>query len=187
MRLYLIRHGRTRRDGPDSQAWPLSSAGEAEAARLVGAAFWSSVTAIYSSPELKALQTIRRVAERYALAVNVEEGLREVRRPPVWVVDYESVVRGFFERPEAPPDGWESAAAATARLTASITAIITRAPGAAVALCGHGLAWTLYVSTLDGAPVQAFELWRSIGFGQVAVVEEGQLLIPFSDPWEVRA
>ena len=185
MRLYLIRHGRTQPAGPDSHSWPLSSEGEAQARALADAPFWRGISALFSSPEEKAVSTVRPSAERYGLDIRREDRLREVRRPPVWVEDYESAVRRFFEHPESPPEGWESRESATARVTGCLREIAVRHPAESVAVCGHGLALTLYLSALEDLEGDIFGLWRSIGFAQVAVVEDGRVVVPFVDPGAV--
>ncbi|MDQ3856457.1 MAG: phosphoglycerate mutase family protein, partial [Chloroflexota bacterium] len=92
MRLYLIRHGRTWPTGPDSQEWPLSPEGVVEAEALAGAAFWTSVQALNSSPEPKAVSTVQPAARRYQLEIRQDERLIEVRRPSEWLGDYEGAI-----------------------------------------------------------------------------------------------
>lgn len=184
MRLYLIRHGRTLPTGPDARAWPLSDAGEREAARLATAPFWAAVGALYSSPEGKALSTVRPAAVRYGLSTTEHERLREVGRPAVWVEEYEAAVEAYLEE-DGMPEGWEPREDARRRMAGCVREIADLHPNESVALCGHGLALSLYLSTLVNVPGRLFAAWRSIGFGQVAVVEHGRLAVPFGDPLEL--
>lgn len=64
--------------------------------------------------------------------------------------------------------------------------ISPRHPGKTVAVCGHGLSLTLYLSTLPSFYGNVFDLWRSIGFARVAVVEGGEQTAPFVDPADYR-
>lgn len=186
VRVYLIRHGRTLRTGPDSHRWPLSPEGEAEARHLASAPFWTEVSAMYSSTEEKALSTVRPAAEEHGLEIRLDERLSEVRRPPVWIAGYEAAVRRFLERPDDPPEGWEPSTTARARVIACLREIAGRHPDEGVAVCGHGLALTLYLGMLEGkSGDDAFDLWGSIGFGEVAVVERERLIAPFGDRLEV--
>ena len=102
-----------------------------------------------------------------------DERLREERRPARWIGDYEGAVRRYLENPGDPLREWEGAPEASARMVGCIREISARHPGGAVAVCGHGLALTLYLSTLPSFYGNVFDLWRSIGFARVTVVEDG--------------
>ncbi len=154
MRLYLIRHGQTWPTGPDSHAWPLSQEGIAEAEQLADAPFWNRIEALYSSSEEKALSTVRPAAERYGLEIVQDARLAEVRRPSTWIDDYEAAVRQYLEQPDHPPDGWEDRESATARILEAIRSIEERHSGRSVAVCGHGLAWTLYLLSQHPAALE---------------------------------
>lgn len=177
-RLYLIRHARTLPTGLDSHLWPLSPEGEAEAERLAEASFWGDVSALYSSPEHKAVATVRGAAARHNLSLRTDDRLREVGRPARWIDDYDGAVRGYL-RDKYPPPDWESMSEARARMMECIGKVSARHPCESVAVCSHGLALTLYLSGLGLAQGDAFHLWRSIGFAWVAVVEDGRLVRPF--------
>ena len=181
MRLYLIRHARTLPTGPDSRSWPLSPGGEAEAGALAAAPLWSEVSALYSSPERKAVSTVRPSADRKGLGLLVDARLREARRPARWIDDYEAVVRRYLEHPEHPPSGWEPVPEVRARMEECLGDIKDRHPQGAVAVCGHGLALTLYLGSLPLFRGSIFDLWRSMGFARIACVEDGRAA-PFADP-----
>lgn len=186
MRLYFIRHALTLPTVPDSHLWPLSREGEAQAAALVQAPLWEEVSIVYSSPESKALATVRPASATHGLEIEVDERLREARRPARWIEDYEGAVRRYLENPRDPPEEWERAPDVRARMVECIGEISTRNPGKTVAVCGHGLALTLYLSALSSFDGNVFDLWRSMGFAQVAVVEGGEQTTPFFDPAEGR-
>ncbi len=182
MRLYLIRHGRTEPSGTDSSQWPLSEQGEGEARVLAEASFWPEVVALYSSPEPKALATVRPSAEKRGLTVQDDVRLREVRRPPAWIDDYLGAVRAYLNETDDSPDGWERPWQVRKRMLGCIQDLERRHGDASVAVCGHGLAVTLYLCAITGLSSDRFDVWRSIGFGEVAVVEDGRLVVPFGDP-----
>lgn len=182
MRLYLIRHALTRPTGLDSHLWPLSQEGEAQAAVLAEAPLWNDASVVYSSPEDKALATVQPASAAHGLEVKCDERLREARRPARWIGDYEGVVRRYLEIPGDPLTEWEDAPEVRERMVECIREISARHSGEAVAVCGHGLALTLYLSTLPSFCGSVFDLWRSIGFAQVAVVEDSEQTSPFHDP-----
>lgn len=180
-RLYLIRHARTMPTGPDAAAWPLSPDGEAEARELARADFWEDIDALYSSPEPKALETVRPAAGRYGLEIRADERLREARRPAEWLDDYAGAVRRYLERAET-PENWEPAPDAEERMRTAVRAVERAHPGRRVAICSHGLALALFLSAFERPPGGPFALWSGIGFGEVAVVEGGAVLLPFGEP-----
>ena len=187
MRLYLIRHARTLPTGPDSHVWPLAPEGEAQARALAGVPFWPAIAALYSSPEEKALATVRPAAARHGLEVLPDARLAEARRPAVWLDDYDGAVRRYLAGAADSPASWEDAGAVRRRMRASLCELAERHPGASIAVCGHGLALTLALVGLAGVPEDPFALWGSLGFGTVAVVEDGRLVAPFGDPAAIAA
>jgi broad specificity phosphatase PhoE len=166
--------------------WPLSQEGEAQAAALVPAPIWEEVSILYSSPESKALATARPASATHGLEIEEDKRLRKARRPAGWIEDYKGAVRRYLEHPGDPLEEWESAPDVIARMVECLGEISTIHPGKTVAVCVHGLALTLYLSTLPSFEGNVFDLWRSIGFAQVAVVEGGEQTTPFFDPSDDR-
>jgi broad specificity phosphatase PhoE len=109
LRLYLIRHALTLPTVPDSHLWPLSQESEAQAAVLAQAPLWDEVSIVYSSPESKALATVRPASATHGLEIEADERLREACRPARWIEDYEGAVRRYLGHPRDPPEEWESA------------------------------------------------------------------------------
>ncbi|HET7270706.1 MAG TPA: histidine phosphatase family protein [Rubrobacter sp.] len=182
MRLYLIRHAITPPTVPDSHLWPLSQEGEAQSALLAQALFWDEVSALYSSPESKGLSMVRPASATHGLQIEEDERLRETRRPAKWIDDYDGAVRRYLEHPADPPEEWEGAPDVRARMVECIGEISARHPQKAVALCGHGLALALYLSSLPSFGGSVIDRRRSIGLAPV--VEGGEKTTPFVDPSE---
>jgi 2,3-bisphosphoglycerate-dependent phosphoglycerate mutase len=179
LRLYLIRHSHTLPTGPDASAWPLSSEGESEAEALADAPFWREIKALYSSPEHKALATVRPAAVEHGLEIREDDRLREAIRPVHWIEDYAAAVRCYLEHLEETPDGWEPISTVRKRMSECLDEIEERHTGENVAVCSHGLAFTIYLSGISRA--EPFELWRSTGFTTVAVIEDRRIMSPFRD------
>ncbi len=187
MRLYLIRHARTLPTGPDSHVWPLAPEGESQARALAGAPFWPAIAALYSSPEEKAVATVCPAAVRHGLDLRTDDRLAEARRLAVWLDDYDGAVRRYLVGATDSPEGWEDAGAVRGRMRACLCELAERHPGASIAVCGHGLALTFGLVGLAGVPEDPFTLWGSLGFGTVAVVEDGRLVAPFGDLTAIAA
>lgn len=182
MRLYLIRHALTATSGPDARLWSLAPEGERQARDLVAAAFWGDVSLVVSSPEAKALETVRPAAERHRLRVETDDRLAEVRRPARWIPEYDDAVARYLDGPDEPPQGWEPRAEAAGRAAACVAELQARGGEAPMAVCSHGLLLTLLLGTLPGERGTPSVLWRSVGFCAVAVVEDNRLVRPFGPP-----
>lgn len=172
MRLYLVRHAAVavRPDTPASE-WHLSPEGRDAADALAEEPHWQAVSAIYTSPEPKAIGTAQRIAARHGLPVCIERDLREVEGRS-WVSEgYRDVVQSYLAG--EPVDGWEPREEALRRARSCIEAIVARGEGHNVAAVSHGLVLTLYLAGLLALDAAAFDLWASSGFPDVAVIDVG--------------
>jgi broad specificity phosphatase PhoE/ribonuclease HI len=180
--LVIARHGRTAdtergvfagRDGADL---PLSTAGEADAARLALALSRLGtdsspvpgvppVRAVVTSPMLRAQRTATVVAERLGLGVAVDEGWAEMRFGAWEALTYAEIMRrdpqalgAWWGDPTvAPPDG-ESFDALALRVRAARERAVAAHPGESVAVLSHGGPVRVLVrDALEGGPAV---LWR---------------------------
>lgn len=82
MKLYIIRHGQTdwnvQRRIQGRQDIPLNEAGRRQAAKLAGAMAFRPVTAVYSSPQLRAMETARAIAGSQGVEVIPVPELKEI-------------------------------------------------------------------------------------------------------------
>ena len=82
MKLILVRHGETdqNRDGRVQGASnaSLNSTGRSQAQALGHSLREVPLDAVYSSPQARALETAKAIAQRHGLLTRVEDGLREV-------------------------------------------------------------------------------------------------------------
>ncbi len=131
--------------------------------RLPDVAHW------YSSPEVKALDTARRLTDE---AITVVPDLREhERRTTTWFEDFPAVVRRAFERPEqAAAEGWEPLATTRDRILPAVHRILADHSGDEVVLVGHGTAWTVLSAELTGRPPD-LDAWARLEMPDLWVVE----------------
>ena len=185
MEIVLVRHAAVETDPTVPSAWwRLSAEGLAGARALSRERLWRPVERIFSSPELKALETAHIIAGPNGMTVTAIEDLREVERPMgQWFGDeypggYGGAVRDYFARPDGPTHGWEPPATAQARIRACIDELRRWEPDG-FALVGHGLTLSLYVASVTGA--NPWTVWPGIALPDYAVVEPdaGRLLRPF--------
>ncbi|MBN1810279.1 MAG: histidine phosphatase family protein [Anaerolineae bacterium] len=167
--LYLVRHARVRITKNVADPWPLSEAGQCEADTLARQSFWREVEIVFSSPELKARQTVEPAARRWSTPLEIVGCLREVHRPG-WMPDYENAIKSFFSAPEASIEGMEPAAQAAERITRCIKGVVAAHPKQTLAVASHGLVCALFLARLENRWPMVTE-WQAIPFAGVAVVD----------------
>jgi probable phosphoglycerate mutase len=161
-RLYLARHGATQLTAEDrfsgSVGVELSDEGRAQSARLGERLEHESLTAIYSSPLSRTLETARLVAKPCGLPIESRDGLREISHGR-----WEGLTRREVETryPEeyaaweedpftfAPEEG-ESGVAVLARALPVVRAVVTRHEGQSVLIVSHKATLRLVLSSLLG-------------------------------------
>lgn len=182
MSLYLITHAHTRQQPElDAREWCLSPQGEAQARALAGQPFWSQVTGLLLSSEVKTRLTAAPLLAERQLPVTVDDRLDELRRGE-WCLDYRSRVAQAFAVPHRSAGGWEPANQALARFQAAVADAFHARPGCSLALIGHGLVLSLYRASLLGRDRVRPADWEQLPFAAVAVADpvDGRWLADFS-------
>ncbi len=165
--LFLIRHGLTASTGRllygRTPGISLDERGRRQALDLVDRFHGVRLTAVYSSPLERCVETVEPLAAAKRLPIVRRDGLLEmdagswtgrslasVRRTRVW--------RDIIERPSAAgfPEG-ETFAGAHRRIVAEIEWIARRHPRGRVAVATHGDVVRMLVSYFSGAPLDAFQ------------------------------
>jgi probable phosphoglycerate mutase len=165
--LFLIRHGLTALTGTSlygrTPGIHLDDRGEQQAAHLAERLEPVRITAAYSSPLERCVETIEPAARARKLAVVTRPGLlemeagdwtglslRRLRRRSAWREIQESP--STFRFP-----GGESFVEASARGAAEVRAIAARHPRGRVAIATHGDIVRLLVAHFAGAPLDEFQ------------------------------
>src|SRR4029453_18419498 len=98
-RLYLVRHGATQLTAEDRFAGDigvdLSADGRSQAERLAVRGRDNSISAIYSSPPSRAVETARIIATGCGLEPRLSDGLREIPPGPGEGLTRQEVATGF--------------------------------------------------------------------------------------------
>ncbi|HEX5995849.1 MAG TPA: hypothetical protein VFY84_11965 [Jiangellales bacterium] len=159
-RLILVRHAMpiVQPDVPSDQ-WQLGAEGRAEARSLRSRL--SEPAYFVASDEPKAEQTLRELAGESS--VSIDPGFREVRRPHIWSDEYRMVAREYVNGIR--PRGWEDHVHVAERFATAVArhATIAAATGRALVIGTHGLAPTVWLTTvmrLDPSPAQFWERLR---------------------------
>ena len=161
-RLFLVRHGATAATEEDrfsgSSGAELSEEGRWQAARLGERLAQQNISAIYSSPLSRAMDTARIIAGHCGLEPATRDGLREVGHGHWEGMKRDDVERQFaseYATWEADPftfapDGAESGVAVLARALPVVREIVAAHPGAQVVVVSHKATLRLVLSSLLG-------------------------------------
>jgi broad specificity phosphatase PhoE len=161
-RLYLVRHGATQLTAEDRFAGDigveLSAAGRSQAERLAVRVRDHSISAIYSSPLSRAVETARIIATGCGLEPRLSDGLREIRHGHWEGLTRQEVETAFAAEyatwEEDPftfaPEGGESGVSVLARALPALREIVVRHAGVNVLVVSHKATIRLLLSSLLG-------------------------------------
>jgi probable phosphoglycerate mutase len=184
--LYFLRHGQTAASKADLFSGArvdadLTADGE-EMARLFGEAYRSSgFVAIHSSPQIRALHTVRHVAAAAGLTPVAEAGLREIDYG-VWDgktrAEVESAYRDDYIRWSADPawnapTGGETAIAVAERARPVIDRLRAKYASGRVLIASHKATIRIILCDLLGIELSRFRDRLAAPVGSVSVVEFG--------------
>jgi probable phosphomutase (TIGR03848 family) len=166
--LFLIRHGLTAQTGKtlygQIDGIPLDERGQAQAQALAERFAPVRLTAIYSSPLERCVQSVEPLALAQRLEVVERAGLIEMDAGS-WTGKPLSRLRhtNLWKEVQASPstfrfpDGGESFAEAQARVVADLRAIAGRHRRGRVAVATHGDIVRILLSSITGAPLDTFQ------------------------------
>jgi broad specificity phosphatase PhoE len=137
--------------------WPLSERGRERMRAGLAQPWVRTLGAVYCSSERKAIDGAEILAAHCGLRIDRGPGLGENDRSATGFLppdDFERVADRFFADPNVSVRGWETAAAAQARIVAAVTRIADqeRREGA-IAIVSHGAVGTLLYCHLAGEPI----------------------------------
>lgn len=137
--------------------WRLSDRGVARMRAFVASPMVEGVREVWASTETKAIEAAGFLAARFGLAVNVHPELGENDRTSTGFLppnEFELVASAFFARPSESIRGWETAAAAQARISRAVDEILDRRKTTAdVAILAHGAVGALLMCAMLGRPI----------------------------------
>lgn len=156
--ILLVRHA----DAPWSpdEMRPLSPEGEAAAHRLAAQLSSLPITAVYSSPYRRALQTLAPLADHLGLPVRELSGLRERSLGSFGSVSFEEAVASTWTDFDLAYCGGESSREAQRRGISSIRWLADRHPDGLVVAGTHGNLLALVLNAFDGSV--GLEFWRTL-------------------------
>jgi broad specificity phosphatase PhoE len=162
--LILVKHALPDIDPQESpHLWQLSSAGRDRCTPLAQALSAYQPDRIIASPEPKAEQTGRLVAEMLCVPFEIRTGLQEHSRHTESFGTseaFQKAVSELFQQPQALVYGEETGEQAYERFASAIHSLLGKYPGENLVVVTHGTVISLFVSrtcTLDG-----YALWERL-------------------------
>jgi len=161
-RVFLVRHGATDLSAEDrfsgAEGVELSDAGRAQAARLGERLRSEGISAVYTSPLSRAMETARIVSTGWSTTPVPVDGLREVSHGHWEGLQRKEVEERFAAEyamwEEDPftcaPSGGESGVAVLARALPALRGIVNEHPGAKILVVSHKATIRLLLSSLLG-------------------------------------
>lgn len=155
MDLVVVRHaeparGLTAADTVDP--W-LSETGRAQALRVAAALHLLAPTALYSSPQRRALETAQAIGDRTGVPVVVDAGLAEFDHGKAYLhyEDDDQLESPYARYQVGDLSPWGTDAATfTARVVAAMERVIAAHPGETVVVVAHGGVQNAYLSSVLG-------------------------------------
>ncbi len=144
--VYFIRHAQSDQSVHDDRTRPLTAAGMQAAAALPGKLKGIAFDAIYSSPYLRAMQTVTPLAKARRLPILEECDFCERRIGGGWIDNWEEYSRCEWADFGCKHEGGESLGEVQARNLAALTRILTAESGHTVAIGTHGCALSTVLS-----------------------------------------
>lgn len=149
MDIYLIRHAESSpSDDVEEAAWPLSENGKNQAIHLADRFDGKKIDAIYSSPYPRAIDTLKPLADKLELKINIHEDLRE-RKLSVglidnWLEEVEKTWQDFnYKLPKC-----ESSYECQRRFYLAVMSIVENHSGESIAISSHGNAIALFLNKI---------------------------------------
>ena len=123
---------------PDDDRRPLSAAGLEQAEALAERLVAYEPAAVLSSPQTRAVQTVRPAADALGLAVTTWPELREWESGLLPSADWETAYAGSWARPDSAHGTGESLDALTVRAGKALARMAAEHPDATVLVGSHG-------------------------------------------------
>jgi len=161
--IYLVRHAHA--NWEPSEERPLSDRGRAAARLLAERLGELSISAIYSSPARRAVQTVTPLAEAHGFSPVIVPDLRERELVVASGMTFETAVQAAWRDPQTAGGGGESNEAGAARGVRVLRRILSSHQHQSIVVSTHGNLLALMLNHLD--PSYGHEAWRALTFPDV--------------------
>lgn len=150
--IYLVRHCQPVESVREEMIRPLTPKGKADAAQVTRCLWDKDIDAVYSSPYIRAIDTIRDFADKKGLPIQTDPAFREREMGEEWIEGEEWVLhnRNQWEDFNCPMSrGGESLRQVEARIRPALDQLVRRHVGGRIAVAGHGVAFSVLLHSFD--------------------------------------
>lgn len=148
--VYLVRHAESDHAVRDAKTRPVTQKGMTDADKLTDFFKGVPISRIFSSPYLRAVQTVTPLSEKRHLPIQTDERMREwMGGRPFPHEIFENRMREMFEDEASTNGGAESLRALKKRTREFIMHLLTRFPGETIVVAAHALSLTASVQNFD--------------------------------------
>jgi 2,3-bisphosphoglycerate-dependent phosphoglycerate mutase len=161
--ILLVRHAESMAPGTsgfDEYTRPLTAKGIRDAQQLADTLTSTCIDAAYSSPYLRARQTIEPIARVHGLTIETIDDLRERMLSPADLPDWKAHLKRSWEDFDYAPPGGESSREAQARAVRVFDDIASRRAAGIVILASHGNLTALALNAFT--PKVDYAFWESM-------------------------
>jgi broad specificity phosphatase PhoE len=171
--LILVRHSISRQQpGVSAHEWDLTDEGCARCLILAERLKKFQPEIIVTSPEPKAHQTAKAIADELSKPLEIEVDLQEHRRATATYfadeAEFRAKVHELLTRPDELIFGEETGTAAYQRFWAVIQSILVRHPAKNVIAVTHGTVMSLFVAQV--AKIDPINFWQNLGMPAYVVL-----------------
>jgi len=178
-KIIFIRHEEPQKDSnTNASQWVLTPKGLEESDKLSNRKSLQNVQAIYTSSEIKSVQTIEPLAQKLNLPIIKISDFDEVRRNDKYLTPEEFEIEKFkqLEDLDYPAFGGETANQALKRFEEAIKKIETENPNKNIVVVSHGTILNLYFAKLLDEFENIKERWSNTKFGVYGEVENRKVI-----------
>jgi len=152
--VYFVRHAESDHTVIDELTRPLTIKGKKDAKELVGHFDSISIDSIYSSPYLRAISTIKPIADKKNIKINIRDNLKERLSNSSWIhnqMDLETFVDRMWFDTKTSVDGGETIAELKKRNISELTSILNESNNRTIIIGTHGTALASIISNYECA------------------------------------
>ncbi|WP_114570640.1 histidine phosphatase family protein [Exiguobacterium flavidum] len=174
--MFLVRHAHSVYT-PDERERPLSDSGKKDAERVARVLEMEHVDHIYSSPYVRAIETVEPLAKERGIEIILEEDLRERLLAPGEVPNFAEAVRHVWEHPDENPFGGETNEEAGRRGKEVVERILALHSNESVVIGTHGNLLALMLQQYDDR--YGHDFWKALDMPDVHKVsfESGRMTV----------
>lgn len=158
--LYFVRHAEPNCNNHDDATRELTAKGLRDRALVTAFLADKAITAVFSSPYKRAVDTVRDFAGRVSLPVQLDPDFRERCVDSVWIDDFEGFCRRQWADFDYKYTDGETLRTVQTRNLAALRRVLQRCPEQSIAVGCHGTALSTLIHYFD--PSFGFEGFQSI-------------------------